>query len=269
MEEYERETGKFAIWRGVITEGFKKWQKGEKIYEQDKERITILVAEEKKRIWQKIVEINNFSSISKLIRNAVDFYIDSKFKTPSFMKRISRITHGFKEPLTLIKGFSQIIIENYKDELSSDLLAKIRDIFNQSLNLENRINMFIEDFKGEKYEYDILIVDDDISSIKVLATFFDLRSYSSKALRMGSEVIKEVEQFAPKIILLDILLPDISGFDICKMIKSNEKIKHTPVFYITAVPFDEVEEKMGDTGADGYFLKPFNFLDFDILFDYL
>jgi len=52
MEQYENETGKFAIWRGRITEGFRKWQKGEKIYEKNKERIMILVSEEIKSNWQ-------------------------------------------------------------------------------------------------------------------------------------------------------------------------------------------------------------------------
>ena len=39
MEKYEEETGKYAIWKGKVTESFKRWQKGEKIYEKDKERI--------------------------------------------------------------------------------------------------------------------------------------------------------------------------------------------------------------------------------------
>ncbi|MHA1297585.1 MAG: hypothetical protein ACTSPH_13395 [Promethearchaeota archaeon] len=40
MEQYQKETDKYAIWRGTITEGFKKWLKGEKIYDRDKERIS-------------------------------------------------------------------------------------------------------------------------------------------------------------------------------------------------------------------------------------
>lgn len=70
-------------------------------------------------------------------------------------------------------------------------------------------------------------------------------------------------------VLLDILLPDSSGFDICKKIKTDEKLKTIPVFYITAVPETEVYNKMSETMADGYFLKPFNISDFNILMDYL
>jgi len=46
-------------------------------------------------------------------------------------------------------------------------------------------------------------------------------------------------------------------------------LKKVPVFYITAVPRSEVAGKMGETGADGYFLKHFNFSKFQVLFDYL
>ena len=52
MKQYEEETGKKAIWRDMITEGFKKWKKGEKIYDKDKERITFYLSPEIKEKWQ-------------------------------------------------------------------------------------------------------------------------------------------------------------------------------------------------------------------------
>ncbi len=268
MIKYENETGKFAIWRGTITEGFKKWKKGEKIYEQDKERITILVSEEKKNKWQEFAKQGDFSSISKLIRIAVDSYIDSQFKHKSF-RTISKITHGLKEPLTLIKGFSQIILENYKDDLKWDILVKINDIFDQSLILEKRINDISEPSQSDDSDYDILIVDDDISTIKVLANYFDLKGYKSRSINLGAEVLSEIIQNNPKIILLDIILPDMSGYDICKKIKENDSIKSKPVFFISAIPPDEIEKKMVETKANGYFLKPFTFSEFNKLFKYI
>ena len=63
MIRYEMETGKFAIWRGIITEGFKKWQKGEKIYEKNKERIMLLVSGENKKRWQNFIKTNDISTI--------------------------------------------------------------------------------------------------------------------------------------------------------------------------------------------------------------
>ena len=75
--------------------------------------------------------------------------------------------------------------------------------------------------------------------------------------------------YIPKLILLDILLPDIDGYEICKKIKSNDQLKEVPVYYITAVPHSEVVDKMKETGANGFFLKPFDFSKFEILFNYL
>ena len=52
MEQYEKETGKYAIWRGVITEGFRKWEAGGTIYQRDKERISLYVSDKTKSKWK-------------------------------------------------------------------------------------------------------------------------------------------------------------------------------------------------------------------------
>ena len=110
MDKYENETGKKAIWRGRITDSFKKWQKGEKIYEKDKERIMMLVSEDTKLKWQEFVKKSEYSTISKLIRDAVNFFIDLKERRTS-VKTVSQLSHDLKEPLTIIKGYSHLIFE--------------------------------------------------------------------------------------------------------------------------------------------------------------
>jgi len=71
------------------------------------------------------------------------------------------------------------------------------------------------------------------------------------------------------LILLDIILPDVSGFTICKKIKSSEKFSNIPIIYLTAVPGNKVNEKIEETKADGYILKPFDLSDFESVFQYL
>ena len=73
----------------------------------------------------------------------------------------------------------------------------------------------------------------------------------------------------PKLILLDILLPDSDGYEICKTIKSDKSLNDIPIYYITAVPESEVRESLKKTGAEGYFLKPFNMSEFNLLLEYL
>ncbi len=226
------------------------------------------MSEDTKNKWEKFVDENEFTTISMLIRKAVNFYIDSESKI-SLINDIPKFTHGLKEPLTSIKGFSQLILENESDKLTPNILLRIKEIYAQSVFLENKINFIINEFKPESQTYDILIVEDDSSTIMVLTDFFDLKGFSTIGVTSGNKGLEELERITPKLILLDIILPDISGYDVCKKIKSLEKFKKIPIFYITAIPESEVSEKLEETGAEGFLLKPFNFPDFKILFDYL
>ena len=268
MEDYENETGKFAIWRGRVTEGFKKWQKGEKIYEKDKERIMILVSDEIKGKWQNFAKNFEYTTVSKLIREAVNTFIKLK-ENSSSRKPLPQISHELKESLTIIKGYSHLLFEEYKEQLDWDIISKIKTIYDQSLILEDKIIGNLEQPKLEENIHDILIIEDDLLTINLLVDYFNRKNYTCKYVLTGEEALGEIKSNIPKLILLDILLPDIDGFEICRKIKSNENLTKVPVFYITAVPRSEVVGKMSETGADGYFLKPFDFSKFKILFDYL
>jgi len=234
----------------------------------ESKRIGILVSEDTKNKWEKFVDENEFTTISMLIRKAVNFYIDSESKI-SLINDIPKFTHGLKEPLTSIKGFSQLILENESDKLTPNILLRIKEIYAQSVFLENKINFIINEFKPESQTYDILIIEDDSSTIMVLNDFFDLKGFSTIGVTSVNKGLEELKRITPKLILLDIILPDISGYEVCKKIKSLEKFKKLPIFYITAIPESEVSEKLKETGAEGFLRKPFNFPDFKILFDYL
>ncbi len=268
MEKYEKETGKKAIWHGTITQNFKKWQRGEKIYRDDKVRISMLVPENIKKNWQEFATENNLSSISRLIRESVKFYMYIKSKKFDF-ENIEKVTHYLKEPLTSIIGFSDILIENHKQELSWEGLLKVKNIHDQSVILKKRIdNLTLDKIEDEPY-CDILIVDDDFFTLRIVSEFFERKGFTCEEVMNGKSTLEFLEMFIPKLILLDIILPDISGYDICNTIKSNEKLKDIPIYYITAVTQAEVEEKTKETGAEGYFLKPFIFANFMVLFDHL
>jgi twitching motility two-component system response regulator PilG len=277
MEEYQDGTDKYAIWRGSITEGFKKWLKGEKIYDRDKERISLYVSEQTKQDWQEFKERRDYSTISALIRESVDYYIEHKSDLLSDKlqrmdeKTISNISHALKEPLTTIKGFSQLLLENYADELNEEVLVTIKNIFDQSLLLENKIINILDNIATEEPhpQYDILLIEDDLATIRLLTSYFESKGYNCKGVVSGTKGIEEIRGGIPKLILLDIILPDISGYEICKMIKEHEKYKKIPVYLLTAIPGSEVEKKMGETQADGYILKPFDFSDFEVVFQYL
>jgi len=277
MKEYESETDKYAKWRGSITEGFKKWLKGEKIYDRDKERISLYVSEDIKHHWQEFKDSHEYSTISALIRDSVDYYIEQKSDTIGEglrrmdEKTISNISHALKEPLTSIKGFSQLLLENYKEELNEEVLVTIKNIFDQSLLLENKIINILDNIATEEPhpQYEILLIEDDLATIRLLTSYFESKGYKCKGVVSGTKGLEELRGGIPKLILLDIILPDISGYEICKMIKDHKVYREIPIYLLTAIPGSEVEKKIDETKADGYILKPFDFSDFQVIFQYL
>ena len=275
MEQYEQETGKQAIWQGKTTKGFLRWKDGEKDYYADKKRISVYVSSDTERIWQEFIISHKLSSFSKLIRESVNYYIKERSKfggnifTDLETSGESKMTHILKERLTNIKGFSQLLLEKFNDSLNEEIKSIINNVLSETKQLENKFINRLEEEKLEISRYDVLLIEDDLSTVELLKNYFESKGYSFKGVLTGLKGIEELSQTSPKLILLDIILPDISGYDICKDLKSHVTLKKIPVFYLTAVPGFKVEEKMQETKADGYILKPFDLPDLEFLFEYL
>lgn len=274
MKKYEKETNRYAVWRGLVTEGFKKWQKGEKIYQRDKERISLYVSEDTKAKWLDYTRNDGSLTISKLIREAVDSFIESRiqFEGSDLAKinpeTLSNISHTLKEPLTSIKGYSQLLLENYREKLNEEVLDTVKNIFEQSVLLEKKIISILDNINVDS-EYDVLLIEDDLATIRLIKSYFKSKGFKSKGVVSGSKGLEELGKATPKLILLDIILPDLSGYDICKTIKSDKEYKNIPVYFLTAIAGSEVEKNLPNTKADGYILKPFNFSDFEVIFKIL
>jgi len=278
MKQFEKETGNYAVWQGNVTEAFKKWLRGEKIYTREKERISLYVLEETKKKWQDFIKQNKekFPNFSELIRRSVESIIDDSNKRKSSLpklnqKLISNISHALKEPLTSIKGYSEFLLENdnYKNILSEDLNEMLKNILEQSILLENRIISLLDNIKTVNHEYDILLIDDDSTTIRLIKKYFNSIGYVCKGCVSGLKGLEELGRAQPKVILLDIMIPDISGYNICKTLKSDKKFSKIPIFFLTALSGSEVKEHLKETKADGLILKPFNLSDFDVIIDIL
>ncbi len=114
-------------------------------------------------------------------------------------------------------------------------------------------------------KFDILIIEDDPPTIELLIDFFRIKGYSSHGARTGQKGMEILSKQIPKLILLDVILPDIDGYELCKKIKDLEHLKEIPIVYITARSEEEVLEKIDETGANGYLMKPFDMNEFDFL----
>jgi len=108
----------------------------------------------------------------------------------------------------------------------------------------------------------IYSVDDDAINLKLLKTI--LRQYgfaNAKFIFSGAELLKEINTQIPDLILLDIMMPGMSGYDVLKAIKGNAKLAHIPVIMITAAALGEDViplRQSFELGAMDYISKPFN-----------
>ncbi len=104
----------------------------------------------------------------------------------------------------------------------------------------------------------ILVVDDDpiIVETIVQALEEDEHGYEVISASDGFEAGLQVRHFVPDLLILDIMMPDIKGFEVCQTIKSNPKTKHIKIVVLSAYLDDEKFKKMKEHGADICFSKP-------------
>ena len=111
----------------------------------------------------------------------------------------------------------------------------------------------------------ILIIDDDILSLELMKKILYKAGFNNiRTAANGKEGVELILQELPDLILLDYLLPDMDGFDVCKILKQNESTQDIPVFIITgaSVDYDTTMEDAFKTGASEYFTKPVRLTDF-------
>jgi CheY-like chemotaxis protein len=108
----------------------------------------------------------------------------------------------------------------------------------------------------------IYAVDDDPINLKLLKSILIQNNFERvELIYSGADLLKEINMEIPDLILLDIMMPGMSGYDTLKEIKGSHKLKHIPVIMITAAPLEEGMEPLSksfDLGAMDYISKPFN-----------
>lgn len=101
----------------------------------------------------------------------------------------------------------------------------------------------------------ILIVDDDVNIAELISLYLTKECFDTKTVNDGEEALMAFEQYAPNLILLDLMLPGIDGYQVCREIRSKSD---TPIIMLSAKGeiFDKV---LGlELGADDYIMKPFD-----------
>jgi len=101
----------------------------------------------------------------------------------------------------------------------------------------------------------ILIVDDTVANLDVLSEL--LNNYDTINTISGIDALKIANEKKVDLILLDIVMPNMNGYEVCKKLKSNPKTKHIPVVFITSKTDDESIKQAFDVGGVDYITKPF------------
>jgi len=104
----------------------------------------------------------------------------------------------------------------------------------------------------------ILIVDDDTIIVETIVQALEEEEYDYELISAadGFEAGLQVNHFKPHLLILDIMMPDIKGYEVCKKIKSSEETKDTKIIVLSAYLDDEKFKKMREYGADLCFSKP-------------
>jgi DNA-binding response OmpR family regulator len=104
----------------------------------------------------------------------------------------------------------------------------------------------------------LLIVEDDLDIANMLSIYFNSQGYDVDLAPRGSEALEKTRQVMPHLIVLDIMLPDIDGYEVCRTLRTNTRTSHIPVIFLTQK--DERSDKLQglELGADNYITKPFD-----------
>jgi PleD family two-component response regulator len=104
----------------------------------------------------------------------------------------------------------------------------------------------------------VLIVDDVPKNLQVLGNILRKKDYNIAAATSGKQALDMVEKVLPDLILLDIMMPDIDGFQVCEKLKGSKRSNDIPVIFLTAKTGTEDIVKGFEVGAVDYLTKPFN-----------
>lgn len=115
----------------------------------------------------------------------------------------------------------------------------------------------------------VLIVDDNIKNLDLFKDFVESWGYETVTAQQGKDAISLAERYLPDIILLDVMLPGMSGYEVCRELKENAKTQHIPVVMITVL--NDIADRIHGykIGADQFLVKPVDYNELHAILDSL
>jgi len=104
----------------------------------------------------------------------------------------------------------------------------------------------------------ILVVDDEEDVTDLIRYHFEADNFTVKTINNPNLILGVARDFVPHAVILDVMMPDINGIQICRLLKSDEKLQGTPVIFLSAKSNEDDRISGLETGADDYLTKPFS-----------
>src|SRR5436190_3148386 len=102
----------------------------------------------------------------------------------------------------------------------------------------------------------ILIVDDDIDSLKLIGLMLQRQGYEISAANAGGQAISKAQTDAPDLIILDVMMPDMDGYEVCRRLRADSSTQNIPIIMFTAKTLVDDKVTGFEAGADDYLTKP-------------
>ncbi len=104
----------------------------------------------------------------------------------------------------------------------------------------------------------VLVVDDDPLIVRLLELNFRLAGFRVSTATRGDRAVERAMEVAPDAIVLDVTMPGIDGYEVCRRLREEHGLAHVPVVLLTAHGHDENQTRAGVLGVAGYVTKPFD-----------
>lgn len=136
--------------------------------------------------------------------------------------------------------------------------TKIKTEIKDIKEISKKYTAQIEKFASNKKKTKVLIVDDEPHIVKLIKLSLDPEKYEIHEAYSGLEALEKAKSIYPDLITLDIMMPNMSGYEVCKLLKKNPLTSYIPILMLSAKT--ELKDKMASimTGADDYLSKPFD-----------
>ncbi|MCZ7562189.1 MAG: response regulator [Burkholderiaceae bacterium] len=104
----------------------------------------------------------------------------------------------------------------------------------------------------------ILIADDEANIVVSLEYMMRREGFEVSVARDGTQALEAIRREQPDLVLLDAMMPGMSGFDVCRAVRANDALRHTKILMVTAKGRDTDQARGLGVGADAYLTKPFS-----------